>query len=357
MEKILYYAYDPFKTFGVRKFRPINHNGKHTFSDAVWNILDALAARRLSGNDAKDFVNGYRKILTYKSRTLFERILLKDLRCGVSTKLINLVFDDMIAEGITMQPNPYENRLAHYPYLCSLKLRGVRGYYKHSDNTLYSRSGRPYSGLKHITNILRPCGVNFDGELIVPGIPFEDGSGMVRSMDTTPQVVYCVFDSPDKVRTFENRCILYTLYLKNKSDKVIPVKHTLIYDEVGLKTMFNNSIDNGYEGVVAKNPVSLYKPGYTNEWLKMKEIAEPIDLEIVGFYEGEGKYKDMLGGIVVLFNGTEVNVGGGFDDVQRWHWWKYNYDLIGKTAEVEYQEITKHGSLRNPIFLRMREDK
>ena len=356
LKRVLHYAYDPFKNYGVRQHTPIKYQGTKQFTDGTFSILDNLAARKVSGKKAKELVDMYRSTLTFKSRELFERILKKDLRCGVSTKLINEVFPYLVADGITMQPKEYRDYLCQLPLYCSLKLRGVRGYYRHEDNMLYSRKGKPFYGLEHITNQLQPHGRDFDGELLVPYIPFEEGAGLIRNKEKTPQVWYCVFDSPDDSRRFESRYTLYALMLKGH-DKIIPVKHTLIIDSIGLETMFQDALDSGYEGIVCKNRHSFYKPGYSFEWLKMKEVADPLDLEIIGWFEGKGKYEMSLGGFIVDYKGKPVKVGGGFTDAQRIRYWSNPKKYVGRTIEVKYQEITRHGSLRNPIFLRLRESK
>ena len=136
---------------------------------------------------------------------------------------------------------------------------------------------------------------------------------------------------------------------------MISVPHYKISGESQLQTFYASSLSQGYEGVVMKQPLSLYKAGKTDKWLKLKELAEPIDLEVIDIYEGKGKYEGLLGGVVVSYNGKRVNVGGGFTDTDRVQYFAHPHLIVGKIIEVKYQEVTGDGSLRNPIFLRIRD--
>lgn len=357
LQKVFVYAYDPFKTYGVRdaSFRG-TLNGM-LFEEKVWKLLDHLVARTLTGGPAKNLVNKVSMVLSFKSAELFVRILNKDLKCGVSIKAINKVYGDILQEGITMQPKEYESRLAVFPTFASLKLRGCRGYYRWSDQTIYSRSGKPYRGLSHITNALFPFGHDYDGELLVPNIPFEDGSGIVKSHKETPEVHFCIFDAPATTIPYRERRGAY-LGLKSVTPEFIVVCNDMyISDERNLFGARDYAFKDGYEGLVMKDPNSLYSPGYTSEWLKLKEEAEPIDLEVFDVFEGIGKYSGALGGVVVHYNGVPVRVGGGFSDSQRKYYYAHPNQIVGHTILVKYQEKTKHGSLRNPIFVEVRDDK
>ena len=354
LKKYFTYAYDPFRTYGVRKAAFKGSSKGVLIDDRVWKLFDHLAVRTLSGNPAKALVNQVSAILSFKSADLFIRILTKDLRCGVSIKAINKVYGNILQEGITMQPKEYESRLAVFPTLASLKLRGCRGYYRWSHDAVYSRSGKPYRGLDHITQALHAFGHDYDGELLVPDIPFEDGSGIVKSHKQTPEVHFCIFDAPATTIPFKNRIGSYA-GLKGMTPSFIKTCANLpISNEKQLFQARDMAFKQDFEGLVMKNPNSMYAPGYTDQWLKLKEVAGPIELEVIDVYEGVGKYAGCLGGIVVIYNQVAVNVGGGFSDSQRNDFWYYPNRIVGKMATIKYQEKTKHGSLRNPIFVEVR---
>ena len=88
----------------------------------------------------------------------------------------------------------------------------------------------------------------------------------------------------------------------------------------------------------------------------MKDFHD-VDLEVISFEEGEGKYENMLGAIVVDFNKVRVNIGSGFTDEERKQIWENRNDFRNQIAEIRYQELTPDGSLRFPTFRGWRPDK
>jgi len=60
-------------------------------------------------------------------------------------------------------------------------------------------------------------------------------------------------------------------------------------DSEELEAKYTQVTDTGLEGLVCKNPVSLYQPGARNsDWVKLKKFLT-LDLTILGVYLGEGK--------------------------------------------------------------------
>ena len=95
----------------------------------------------------------------------------------------------------------------------------------------------------------------------------------------------------------------------------------------------------------------------SHAWLKAKPFIE-VTLEVVDVEEGTGSNEGRLGAIVC--KGTDdgkdivVNVGSGFTDVHRDHYWAGRYDLIGHLVEVRADAVTQNQdgtySLRFPRF-------
>ncbi len=87
-------------------------------------------------------------------------------------------------------------------------------------------------------------------------------------------------------------------------------------------------------------------------WLKMKP-TETYDLLVVGKFGGKGRLKNNLGGLIVKYNDVEVKVGSGYSDEERELFMKNPPSII----EVKCKGETEDGSLREPIFVRVRDDK
>lgn len=79
------------------------------------------------------------------------------------------------------------------------------------------------------------------------------------------------------------------------------------------------------------------------------------EFTVIGMIEGKGKFSGMLGALTVDVDGVSVDIGSGFTDEQRdWLW--NSCDPVGSLVEIKYQEKTKDGSLRFPVFLKFRND-
>lgn len=99
--RTLEYAYNPFKTYGIRKRpdrlpRP-NALGRH-MNDATWQLLDDLVARRITGAAAIERVGQEISYLTDPSAEVFWRIISKDLRAGFSEGTINRVCKGLVPD-------------------------------------------------------------------------------------------------------------------------------------------------------------------------------------------------------------------------------------------------------------------
>lgn len=115
----------------------------------------------------------------------------------------------------------------------------------------------------------------------------------------------------------------------------------------------------GGEGVMLKNPEAYYDPGgrHANNWYKVKKF-DTIDVFIVGYKEGEGKYQSMLGALNVQVPGKGNESCfwvAGMDDEWRKEFYDNFQEYHSKMIEVKHFGLTA-GTPRFPQFLRMRPD-
>jgi len=127
-------------------------------------------------------------------------------------------------------------------------------------------------------------------------------------------------------------------------------------NEADLYLTTKKYINQVFEGSILKNPDGHYVCDRSNDWHTVKEFYTS-DYEIVSSYEGSGRNEGRLGGFEVDVNGVRVGVGGGYSDTQRDKFWLNRSKMVGKIIEVKYQAITPDGSLRFPVFIRLRDDK
>lgn len=147
--------------------------------------------------------------------------------------------------------------------------------------------------------------------------------------------------------------ILSRAFKKIKTYRIKLLEHYPVkfknYEE--LYDLAYNYCQKGEEGIVVKNINSLYEGKRSPNWLKIKK-KHSIDLSVIGFDYGTGKYENILGCLICDHNGKKVRIGSGFTDKERMDFINNQPSVI----EIEYQEITKDGSLRFPIFCRIRDD-
>ena len=60
--------------------------------------------------------------------------------------------------------------------------------------------------------------------------------------------------------------------------------------------IYKKALDAGHEGIMLKNPSSVYAPGKRGKnWLKVKPVMETLDLVVIGAKWGEGRRATFLG--------------------------------------------------------------
>lgn len=144
----------------------------------------------------------------------------------------------------------------------------------------------------------------------------------------------------------------------------VPCK--LIGTNAAAEAFYRKCVEAGYEGLILKEYAAPYIFKRSKTWMKMKP-SHDADLEIIGAYEGDDRLVGSLGGIVVKGSVTynsrpykiQSNVGSGFTDKQRAQLWEEHQrsELVGRIAEINFQEPDIDGALRFPVFKRLRDDR
>jgi len=261
-----------------------------------------------------------------------------------------------------MLAKPFEEKRVSFPTYISPKLDGVRAFYYKGE--FYTRNRKQLKGLSHLKEVLAEHerrldqSLWLDGELIVPGMTFQKSSGLIRNYHEVPEAHYHVFDIPSEATTpFNKRVQLLHLmlgYFKLPQINVVP--HDLVTSLDSIYDAYTEERRKGGEGLMVKSYGHYYKDKRSYDWMKIKAV-ETVDVICTGFFEGQGRLVNTLGGIFVEFEGVEVRVGGGFSDIDRDEIWHNKSKYIGRVCEVAYQEITPDGSLRHPRFIDWRFDK
>ena len=386
-------ALDPLITFGVKQ---IPEKEKETSLEGCkWSIFkkltNQLMTRELTGHAAKNAIT-----LVMNSSTknqwngFYRRVLIKDLRCGVSEKTINKVAKNFPEYAIPIFSCPLAHDSANHEKKMTgekqieIKLDGVRVLTIIRKNTveMFSRNGKQFHNFGHIIaefeKVLKkspePNDLVLDGEVMSAN--FQDLMKQVHRKDgkQSKDAVLHLFDiCPLKdfqkglwKKDQRTRSMLIKDWVKNNSDLLKHVQ-TLDWENVNLDTpegqsrfieLNKSAVEGGYEGVMIKNPDAWYECKRTHSWLKAKPFIE-VTLRVVSTEEGTGRNKGRLGAIIVEGIDDEYNYrlscGSGFSDTQREEFWSGRDSLIGQLVEIRADARTqskdaKTFSLRFPRF-------
>lgn len=387
LKDIINYALNPSITFGIKKIPEYSKSLKESSLKDALDILPLFVDRKVTGNKAIETLSETLSDLSPEDAKVFELIILKDLRCGVSTATANKVWKGLIPDFPIMlcEPNHKFIDKFKFPAKAQIKSDGMR-FNAVIDNTgklsFHSRNGKEYDFLGNLvedfTN-LHMKGVVYDGELLVKDengktLPRKAGNGIISkalkgtiSEEEASRIfvhLWDIIDYDDWLLGFSD--IKYNDRLAILEDEKINFSSKLhiidTYDVNSLeevKEHFKNALEAGLEGIILKDADVPWENRRVNHQLKFKsEIQE--EFIVIDWLEGTGKYKGMLGALKIQSKDGEIvsDLGTGFDDNDRK---TIGREVIGKLVTVSYNEVitdkkrnTK--SLFLPVFIEIRED-
>lgn len=403
-------AQDPYTVFYVNKFAmPSVGVASHDIGDDEFleDFLDfitgQLATRKLTGNAAKEaLVRRFASFDTPELQKWCQRILLKNLRCGVQESSINKVWPGIVksfavALACTLKSDFVKGEgikileEVKYPVRVEPKLDGLRCIAMKQAGvvTFYTRNGTVLESMPKIKAALEAA--DYDNVVL-------DGEGMAADWNESSSVMmsgrgsdkshakddsnlyYNVFDAMPvsewaaQVSTipYSERCklvadvVLKCVTFDGAPARVRQVPHINAQDEAQLKAYFSNCMDDGYEGVMLKTLDSVYRWKRSDNIVKLKPCVT-YEGVVCGHYEGRRgtKREGLFGGFEVLLpNGVVTRLGGGFTDALKAQIQLEGPDtFLGKICECEAQPdpltadgLTKDGKMRFPVWCRWRDE-
>lgn len=389
-------ALDNYITFGVKKVPSFSGpDGQGLPWEAFKELTELLYTRQLTGNDAKAAIELALSASTADQWNYwYRRILIKDLRCGMSEKTVNKVL-----KGTAIPQVPvFECMLAHDganhekkitgTKLLEPKLDGVRCItivnFEARTVVQYTRNGKVLENFSHISDALL-ANIDLVGRSYVL-----DGEVVSNSFQALMKQVH----RKDDVKASDARLMLFDIiplseFQKGKSimgqkrrtallkgfkpafekcGHIDVIEQTEVdldsyVGELQFKQFNKDAIEQGFEGIMIKDTNAVYECKRSVSWLKMKPFIE-VSLTVVGFEEGTGRNEGKLGALICegVDDGKSisVNVGSGFSDDQRSDYWTDKETMVGQIVEVRADAATINQdseevySLRFPRFLRFR---
>ena len=388
-------ALDPMITFGLKQIpEKKDEDGAGLPWDSFSLIITGFVNRELTGNLARDTVA---KMMGHATKAewndWYRRILIKDLRCGLSEKTINKVVEKKYADyaipvfgcQLAHDSANHESKVTGKRFI-EVKLDGVRVItIVHPDGrvNMFSRNGKEFVNFPHIAEQFKSIADTllepwvFDGEVMSSS--FQDlmkqvhRKSDVQSEDAVLHLFDCIplvhFEKGIWNATQEFRSNHLKEFIEHHKDS-LPNMTMVGQELVDLDSALGQSkykeinalaIEGGYEGIMIKDPGAPYECKRSHAWLKLKPFIE-VSLEVQGVEEGTGRNEGRLGALICAGDDggryIQVNCGSGFSDDNRIHYWDNRNDLFGTVVEVRADAITQNQdgtySLRFPRFLRFR---
>ena len=391
LKRVIFLALDPFTQFYIRKIPVYDQaDGCNTLEFALDDLVE-LSSRRVTGNAAIEHLRSHLRNLSPGDAQVLERIISKDLKCGVSEGTVNAVWPGLIHEYPCMLASAYDQKLidkVKFPAYAQLKLDGMRfnAIVRNGAVEFRSRNGKeiqiadpmfalPFIAMAGDTNVV------FDGELLVRGkdgkfLDRKTGNGILNKAVKGTQskaegemvcatlwdaILFEDFEKGIDKTPYQERFVELQNSVKYAADDRVSVvwnKEVKTIDEA--REIFERFLAEGQEGVILKTKDMIWENKRSKSQIKFKGELE-CDLKVVDWVEGTGKNVGRLGALVLeSADGLiQVGLGTGFSDADRDSITRAD---VGRIVAVKYNaRITDKrkgvDSLFLPVFIEFRDDK
>lgn len=396
IERVFHMALSSEYTFGIKKIplytvRP-EAEQVMTLDMALELIEKQFCTNKVTGNDRIDVLRQTLEMMHPEDAEVLKMVISKKLDCGVSVTNANKVMDNPIPTFDVLLCAKQDQKLIdglNWPeVVAQTKMDGMRVIVScdNNGNVRYrTRNGKEFNlPEQYDLYFSRFPGICWDGEMLVAEndilgtyLDRKAGNGILNSIrqgkasdEDANRVRFVFWDMVDydhymigaSFQEYHSRFeSLYTMSLEAPAHfwKVVETQFVSTFEEA--QQFYKEKRAEGQEGAILKSMNSTWQAKRVKHHVKMK-AEETLDLIVVDWIEGSGKYVGQLGSLVVTDSSGKlvVNVGSGFNDEDRKTITPET--IIGKIVEVKYNEVITNKSddslsLFLPIFENVREDK
>ena len=372
VHKALEYTYNPFKQFYVTSKTCIkNSHLKERHSLDLFEVLDKLMNREVTGHDAIKLVNGLEDESIYK-------IIDKNLDIRAGDKVINKAIPNLIPTFSVALAKEYDKCDWDDGWYASRKLDGVRclAVVDFEGNCkLYSRMGKELTTLNKVKEAIEATNVInqvFDGEIcLMDENGNEDFQGVMKELrrkdHQIENPIFMIFDMIHKsdfdgkegYMPLEDRLATLRAWQGGRRTDAKILRYTEQFQITGdehFEYWSKMAAEKGWEGFMLRKNVG-YEGKRTKNLVKVKKFFDAeykvIDFDIDDHevvVNGRSETVPMLSQVWIEHKGHKVKVGSGWTHEQRL---KYiDGSIVGKIITVQYFEETKNDkggiSLRFP---------
>ena len=264
------------------------------------------------------------------------------------------------------------------PAIAQPKLDGVRCLAQvlpSGDVALVSRNNKPFPEMPGIRAAIKAVGLRpgtiLDGELYsttlgaTPAENFQKVVGLTRRSKLTPQdvqdskeVSLNIFDLIKKGAAqmpFIKRYKLASDYAnKDTTGRLTMVPNYLVKTKQDIDNLLAQNLANGYEGVMIRDPKSVYEGRRSYRLQKYKKF-DTEEFEVVGFEEGQGNDVGTVIWVCKTPQGKTFTVRPMGTRAAKQQMFQNATDYIGAMLTVKFQDYTVAGIPRFPVGVTFRD--
>jgi|SaaInlV_125m_DNA_1040241.scaffolds.fasta_scaffold40884_2 DNA ligase-1 len=259
-----------------------------------------------------------------------------------------------------------------YPAIGQRKFDGVRciAYNDGGKIVLESRKGKAFPHMNHLRasvfDLLNKDNQILDGELYSDVLDFQRVVGLVRKESLSQQDIYDLkhikyriydmFSTDDSVTQlpFVQRHAMAEKLIKNDQHLII-VENYEITDEDSIQGLHDQFVQEGYEGIMVRNPSMPYQMDKRSSGLMKFKSFKDGEYPIVGYTEATGNDAGTVIWICEAPNGITFKARPTGTREQRTTWFENADEIVGKDLTVRYFELTNDGIPRFPVGVAIRD--
>ena len=267
---------------------------------------------------------------------------------------------DIILPMLALDYNKYSKNI-EFPSFIQPKLDGVRCiFYK---NDLVSRTGKVFTGLRHILEELQDLDLVLDGELYSYSLPFQQLVGLVRKETLTDtcksnikKIIFIIYDVVVDDKNYKERYDILSKFFKTKGLQYTKFLDTCIAkDHNDINRNLVKYINKGYEGAIIRNFKGLYIKNARSKDLQKYKKFKDNEFDIIGGVDGVGVEEGLIIWICVTQENKRFNVRPKGTHEERRELFKNKDRYIGKKLIVKYFELTDDNVPRFPVGVAIRD--
>jgi ATP-dependent DNA ligase len=230
-------------------------------------------------------------------------------------------------------------------------------------NGLFSRLRKSFPHMEHILSELHqlPPEIILDGELYSSTLTFQEIVGLVKKetlrdgdAEKQRQIQFHVYDIIVDM-PFHNRLAnLKHIFQRHKFQHLVLVPTEMCESEEKMKEKHAAYVLSGYEGIMLRTKLGVYKHSRSVDLLKYKEFLDD-EYEVVGFEQGQGLEEGCVIWVCRTAEQKTFHCRPRGTRESRSELFQNGADYIGKKLTVRFQELTDERIPRFPVGIAFRD--